>query len=201
MEENIIKKIGDGIVNIAPSIGAILTASGVGAPVGAAVSALAALGRAFGLGDKATPTDLATAMLSDPEARLKVLAAENAFKLEMREKDITELKIILADVQNARAREVDTTKSTGKRDINMFILAWCIIGGFFGAIIALIALKIVAPANTVATDPILSMLFGSLSTNAGLVVGYFFGSSRGSDTKTDMIYNGGPSTPKKNMEN
>jgi ABC-type transport system involved in multi-copper enzyme maturation permease subunit len=69
----------------------------------------------------------------------------------------------------------------------MFILAWVVIGGWLGAIIALIVLKVVAPESEIATDPILSMLFGSLSTNAGMVVGYFFGSSRGSDNKNAML--------------
>ena len=180
MSENIIKKIGDGIVDYAPTLGAVLTASGVGAPVGAAINALAQLGKAFGLGSGASPEALATAMLSDPEARLKLVNAENSFKLEvMREQ--------FKDIASARSREVETTKATGRRDFNMFVLAWVVIGGWLGAIGALIVLKILVPDSAVATDPILSMLFGSLSTNAGIVVGYFFGSSRGSDNKNSLL--------------
>jgi hypothetical protein len=83
MDDGIFKKIGNGIVDIAPTFGKLLMATGIGAPAGAAIEVVAALGKAFGLGSDPDPVKLATAMLSDPEARLKVVMAENNYNIEV----------------------------------------------------------------------------------------------------------------------
>lgn len=99
MEENILKKIGDGIVDVAPTIGALLTGTVVGAPAGAAVNALGALGRAFGLGTSTTPAAVATAILSDPEARLKVIMAENQYNIDVLKEETAQLQAVNATMQ------------------------------------------------------------------------------------------------------
>jgi len=101
-EKSIFQKIGDAVVNFAPGIATILTATGVGAPVGAAVGAIGALGRAFGLGDSAKPEDVLTAISADPEIRLKAMVAENDFKVKMKQAELDETKAYLSDVQSAR---------------------------------------------------------------------------------------------------
>ena len=59
--------------------------------------------------------------------------------------------------------------------MNLYDIAWVIIGRYLGLILALIFMQIVKVA--IASDPLLSMLLGSISTNAGMIAGYFFGNS------------------------
>lgn len=57
--------------------------------------------------------------------------------------------------------------------------------GFFSAISALVLREI-----PVANKEPLMLLVGSLGTMAGMVVGYFYGSSSGSDRKTELMAGG-----------
>lgn len=182
MEESMLKKIGDGIANIAPTLGAVLSTTGVGAPAGAAVSAIGTLCKVFGLGSQATASDVATAMLADPAAQLKVAQAENDFKLEAMKNDTEALKLQLADVQSARDMKANETKATGKRDINIYILAWFLILGFFALMGILLFVKLPEDSSGV-----IYMLFGTLSTAFGAVINYFYGSSASSGEKTELL--------------
>ncbi len=177
-------KVVSTISQAAPIVGSLFGPAGAagGALAGSAIKLVAAA-----LGVPATQEAVSAAIATDPEAALKLAKYEMDNKIELQKLQIQREQMLINDVQSARNREIETTKATGKRDMNMFILAWVIIGGWLGAIVALIVLKILAPDSQVATDPILSMLFGSLSTNAGMVVGYFFGSSRGSDNKNNLL--------------
>lgn len=178
-ERSIFQKIGDAVTDFAPGIATVLAATGVGAPVAAAVGAVGALGRAFGLGSSAKPEDVLTAISADPEIRLKAMVADNDFKAKMRDLEIQELKTYIEDVQSARTRQVETEKATGRRDTNLYVLAWTIIGGFFGLMAVLLFVKIPEDSTGV-----IFMLFGSLSAAFGGVVSYFFGSSKGSADKS-----------------
>ena len=126
---------------------------------------------------KATPEQIAA--LKDAEFKHKEELVKLGLELN---------RMYLLDVQDARKREVNIVQATGKRYINLYVLAWVIMGGFFGTIIGIIILQILAPQVKVDT-PTLSLLLGSLSTDAGMVVGYFFGSSKSSSEKNDVIAN------------
>jgi len=178
-DETIFQKIGNAIVNFAPGIATILTATGVGAPIGAAVGAIGALGRAFGLGDSPKPEDVLQAISADPEIRLKAMIAENDFKAKMAQLELDETKAYLSDVQSARDRQASVEKVTGRRDTNLYVLAWFIVGGFFSLMGILLFVKIPEDSTGV-----IFMLFGSLSAAFGGVVSYFFGSSKGSADKS-----------------
>lgn len=181
-EKSIFQKIGDAVADFAPGMAAVLTATGVGAPVGAAISAVGALSRAFGLGSASKPEDVLQAISADPEIRLKAMVADNDFKLKLRDQDIEEMKVQLADVQSARSRQVESEKATEKRDYNLYILAWTVIIGFFALMGFL--LKIPVPQDQ---SGVIFMLFGSLSSAFGAVIGYFFGSSKSSADKNEQI--------------
>ncbi len=193
-EETTLQKIAGAIGTYAPGIAALLVSSGVGAPAAAAVAAIGALAKQFGLPDNASHDDvLAAIQTADPETKLKIIAAENAFQLTRRDQDIKELQAQLADVQSARQRQVEHEKATGKSDLNLYVLAWVIMGGFIGSIIGLIIMAAVFPEVDL-NNPLLNILFGSLSTDAGMVVGYFFGSSRSSEVKTGLLAKAQPIT-------
>jgi hypothetical protein len=197
---DVAKSIAGVVGTYAPGIATVLAATGVGAPAAAAVSAIGALAKAFGLPDTATHDDvLAAVQAADPEMKLKLISAENYFQLAKRDQDIQILKTNndllmsqLKDVQDARGRQTAHESKTGKSDTNLYVLAWVIMGGFFGTILGIIIMKIFAPTINLAGDPLLSLLLGSLSTDAGMVVGYFFGSSLGSQKKDALIYKSTP---------
>jgi hypothetical protein len=177
--------VADIIKKAAPAAEGLLATFG-GPPGMIAAGAIKAATMAFGLDEKAKPDELAAAIAADPQAALKLKQAEFDYQIKKRDQDIDELRVQLADVQNARGRQTDHERVTGKSDTNLYVLAWVIMGGFIGSIIGLIIMATVYPTVNL-NNPLLNILFGSLSTDAGMVVGYFFGSSRGSDSKTDLL--------------
>lgn len=181
-ERTIWQKIGDSVVDFAPGIATVLAATGAGAPVAAAVGAVGALGRAFGLGSQAKPEDVLSAISVDPEIRLKAMVAEQDFKVKMKQAELDETKAYLGDIQSARLRQSEVEKVTGRRDTNLYLLAWTIIFGFFGLMSILLFVKIPEDSTGV-----IFMLFGALSASFGAVVSYFFGSSKGSADKSVEI--------------
>ena len=136
-----------------------------------------------------TPDAVARAIDEDPEAALKLTELQNRHKERIGELilagaqvDLEAEKARLGDVQSARGREVAVTQATGKRDINLYVLAWTVIIGFF----ALMTLLIFRPLPEGA-EGYVNQLFGTLGTGFGLVLGYFFGSSKSSSDKTALI--------------
>lgn len=130
-----------------------------------------------------------------PEALVKLREADNAFKLRMRELDIDLAKLnaateqaYLSDVQNAR------TSHSGS--LGVFWLGIAILLTFAGVMVAvlwgsfqmiawIIPIKDAGFASTVAG--LVGTVIGYVAANAQQVVGYFFGSSKGSADKTDAL--------------
>ena len=166
------------IADLAPSI---LTAAGSFVPGGAMIGGVAGdlLKKAFGT---AEPDKLAAAIAADPEAAMKLRMMEIQFQLEEKKLDLEETRSYLADVQSARAREVEIVKATGSRDVHLYILAWVMVSGFFALLGCLLFVTIPNDQSGV-----VSMLFGALSAGFGSVIGYFFGSSKGSADKAASI--------------
>jgi hypothetical protein len=189
MADNILKKIGDGIADYAPSLAKILNASGIGAPAGIALDVMSSLAKAFGCGTNATPDEIHTAIASDPQSALKLALAEQDFILKKREQDIEFLKTQLSDIQSARTMDVDKTKATGKRDYNLYALAWLNTLGFY--IVVGVFIWMLGHGKTIeamgAMGTIIVMLIGNLSSNYTSVNSYFFGSSQGSAQKTELL--------------
>jgi len=94
-------------------------------------------------------------------------------KLETESKLQSE-KMILDDKSNARGREVEVTKTTGKRDYALISLAIVIVIGFFAGLVSLVFVTLDKGSGTY---ELLYMMFGALITKFGTVVDYFFGSS------------------------
>ena len=183
--------IASAIGKYAPVLGAALSplTGGTSALIGAGIGALT---KAFGLSESATSEEILKTIQADPEANLKLIAAESDYKLKMRDFDIQELKAQLADVQSARSRQIEHEKATGESDTNLYALAWVLVLGFL--ILIGFLLKVPVPEDQ---NGVLFMLFGALAAGFGQVLSFFFGSSKSSETKTDMIYNSTPNIPKK----
>lgn len=170
------KDVGEAVKKFAPVLGSALGPGG--AAVGGAVSLL--LG-ACGLGSDATPDEVLTA-ISDPATQLKLKEMENSHKEELEKIALAFHQADLADTQSARSREVEITKATGKRDVNLYILAWVVVVGFF--ILTGMLMYVTLPTANI--GPV-GILFGALVAGFTGVLGYFFGSSQSSDIKTQML--------------
>ena len=155
------------LATVAPLLG-----TAIGGPFGGLAGSL--LSKALGTSD---PKAMEAAITStDPDILLKLKQADNDFQARMKELEISEDKLAYDDTANARAREIAVKDSTPH------ILAYGVTAGFFGALTALNFIPI--PAENRAT--IYSMV-GSLGTVWILIMGYYFGSSRGSDDKTKAL--------------
>lgn len=83
-------------------------------------------------------------------------------------------KMVFDDKSNARGREVEVTKATGKKDNAVTILAGIIVFGFFAGLISLVFVHLDKGSGAY---ELLYMCFGALTMKFGTVVDYFFGSS------------------------
>lgn len=84
------------------------------------------------------------------------------------------VEIITADKSNARNREIEVVKTTGKKDNTVTILAGVIVIGFFAGLISLVFVHLDKGSGTY---ELLYMMFGALVIKFGTVVDYFFGAS------------------------
>lgn len=167
------KDIGKTIAGAAPLIGTVLAG-----PAGGAVGTLVA-----GLfGCENNPDAIAAAIHADPEALLKLKSLEKSHQVELERLLLEGEKARLADVQSARSREVEITKTTGKRDVNLYVLAWTVVMGFFFLTGLLMKFRLPEGSNDV-----VFLLFGGLVAGFSQVLGYFFGSSKSSSDKTTLM--------------
>ncbi len=177
------KDVGNAIAEFAPALAGVVGGAFGGGAVGTlASSGVSVLLNALGLKSDAKPDEVMEAIKASPEAALKLKEAEIEFKVKMGEQRLEEVKANLADRGSARTREVEITKATGRRDINQYILAWVIVSGFFG-LTSLLVFKTVPQDSS----GVVFMLFGALSAAFGGVTQYYFGSSKGSSEKTELL--------------
>ena len=171
------KDIAGTISKAAPILGTIIGGPAAGGAVKTVVKLIAGA-----LGVEETPEAIEAEIKANPEAYVKLKEIESNHEVELQKLVIEQERLRLADVASARSREVEVTKATGKRDINLYILGWTVVAGFFG-LIALLCFKAL-PEDS---NGVIFMLFGSLSTGFGQVLSYFFGSSKSSAEKTTLM--------------
>lgn len=180
------KEVAGAVTKSAPMIGTIL-----GGPIGGAIGGIISLiGSAFGLApDETTPDAVSRMLQTDPQAAVKLAEIEANHKLELQKLILEQNRLILAEKQadladtaSARQREMEVVKSTGKVDVNLYLLAWTIVVGFF-ALTGLLMYHKLPEGQT----EVIYMLFGGLVTGFSTILGYFFGSSRGSLMKSQVI--------------
>ncbi len=139
------------------------------------------------LGCDNTPQALEEAIKgATPEQVITLKEMENRHEAALVQAALDNQRMFLQDVQDARQREVAVVKATGEKDVNLYVLAWVIMGGFLGLILALIYFQF-SSGKVLQNDPLITLLLGSLATDAGMVVGYFFGSSKSSSDKNEIL--------------
>ena len=163
-----------------PLLGGLL-----GGPAGAlgAKAAVSLISSALDLEpEKATPDDVLEMIQANPESIIHLKEVEMAHKERLQTLLLEEKELELKDVADARARERAIVEATGKKDVNLYILAWTVIGGFFGLCGILTFVSI--PQGS---SQIVYLLFGGLVVGFSQVLSYFFGSSKGSSDKTKLL--------------
>lgn len=177
------KELGKSIIKL----GAPLLGSVVGGPAGSAIGGMVA--SLFGA-DPNDPADILAKISLDPQAAVKLQELQLNHKERLEELKIEEGKIaleetkaILADRQSARQRETAVVQATGKSDINLYLLAWTIVVGFFVLTGILMFKDCFSPQIT----GVVNLLFGGLVSGFATVLAYFFGSSKGSAEKTTLL--------------
>ena len=176
------KDVGDFVKKGAPLLGSVL-----GGPAGGAIGTL--VSAAFGSDDD--PEKLLPILKSDSEAVRKLKELEfkhyerlEELSIEAARVQLEESKAYLADTQSARSREATIVQATGKKDVNLYILAWVVVGGFF----ILTGMLMLIPELAGRTNnAMVNILFGGLVSGFATVLGYFFGSSKGSTDKTQLL--------------
>ena len=176
------KNVASMVSKAAPMLGTL-----VGGPVGGAAGTAVKL-IADALGVEETPDAIEAEIRANPDALLKLKEIEASSKVELERLFLEQEIARLADVSDARSRQIEHEKTTGKRDVNLYVLAWTVVAGFFG-LMALLCFK--APPS--GSNGVVFMLFGALATGFGQVLQYFFGSSKSSADKTALMVGQGKS--------
>lgn len=146
-------------------------ATALGGPLmGAATSAI--LGKLGG--DEAKVEDLISA--ADPATLLALKQADNEFKAKMKELDIKEEDIHMKDRDSARQRQVNMRDWTPTALALVVLVAW-------GFAQHHLLTEIIPEGNR----ELVAAALRTLDMLLGMAFMYFFGSSKGSKDKTDLL--------------
>ncbi|HEV2349029.1 MAG TPA: hypothetical protein VG028_04185 [Terriglobia bacterium] len=168
-------KIKSVLSSVAPSIATALGGPLAGLAVGSLSKAL--------LGDPAAgqgaPEKIEDAVLnaSNPDVLLKLKQAENEFQLALAEHGVDLEKLAEADRASARQRQM------ALRDYTPTVLGYLVV-----ALTASLEAYVLLRGLPAAIDPVIvGRILGTLDAALTLVLSYFFGSSAGSDRKTEIL--------------
>lgn len=162
------------IADVAPTIGTAL-----GGPLaGLAINQLLKL---FNLSPTANEKDIEKAILAGPEALLKLKEFDMQFKQHLLDVGIDLERVDAADRDSARKREEELAKA-GRKDYTTTILASCTVCGWL--IIQFYLFTHVIPTEM---REIIMRSLGTLDAALGMVFTYYFGSSKSSAQKDEII--------------
>lgn len=125
-----------------------------------------------------TEAELAAAIQAGgPDALLRIREADNALRIRLEELGIDLERIHQADRASAREREARTGDSWTPRLLGAaIVIGWLCVQWFL--------LEHVVPAEN---RELIMRALGTLDAALMFVLGYYFGSSSGSDAKTDLL--------------
>jgi len=168
-------KIKSVLGSVAPTIASALGGPLAGVAVGSLSKAL--------LGDasagQAAPDKIETAVLeaNNPDVLLKLKQAEEEFQIAMQQHGVDLEKLAQADRDSARQRQV------ALKDYAPTILGYIVVA-LTGSLEAYVLLRGIPTA----IDPVIvGRILGTLDAALTLVLSYYFGSSAGSDRKTEIL--------------
>jgi hypothetical protein len=160
------------IKTVAPWLGTAL-----GGPLGG--MAVTAIADALGVSEKTTDAVKQAISGITPEQMLALKSADQNFAITMQKMGFDHLesieKLSNDDRSSARQREMSV------RDYTPMVLAATITIGFFGVLTKMMI------GHPVENSDVLNIMLGSLGTAWTGVVAYYFGSSAGSQRKTELL--------------
>jgi hypothetical protein len=171
-------------------LGTALTATGVGAPVGAAVAGIGALvGHALGV-DGNNPDAVLAAVQADPQAAEKLLEVQANTRVQLQQ-IVAQQAVALAQEDTKRTQQVIDDRASARnlaiqaKDTwtPRLIAALVIVGAFFGEGFAL------THAIPMGSEVLAGRVLGTLDSALLAVLYYYFGGSAGSDRKTELLAN------------
>jgi uncharacterized membrane protein YeaQ/YmgE (transglycosylase-associated protein family) len=160
----------------APLLGTVL-----GGPAGAAIGSLVAAA----LGTGGTPDDVSAAIAADPQAALKLREIELANQVQLQSLALDTTKVILADVQDARSRDVELAK-LGRHNTRADVMVISAAVGLLACLLSLVLYREKIPPEAVGIISTIAGLFGACLKDA---FSFEFGSSRSSMNKDATISN------------
>jgi hypothetical protein len=170
MNLDFLKQAGGVLAAIAPTVATVM-----GGPL--AGMATTAVINALGLAPDASKEQVMQAIAgATPEQMLKLKEVEAQLILDLKKLDVDLVKISADNTKDARAREIATKDWTPR------VLAFAIMALYIG--VQAYVLGYVVPEASI---NIVMRSLGTLDAAVGLVLGYYFGSSVGSASKTDQI--------------
>jgi len=132
--------------------------------------------------DNPTPDEVMSILQANPDAYVKLKEIESNHAITFEQLSLERDKMYITDVGSARARQTDSEKVTGKKDTNLYALAWLITIGFFSSLGGLMFITLPEGSSNV-----IFLLFGALIASFEKVQSYFFGSSKSSSDKNQII--------------
>ena len=166
------------VSTVAPWIASAVTGPLGGLAVGAVADAL-------GLSDKTEDSIKAALSGVTPEQMLALKNADQAFALQMQElgfKNISDLEAIAAG-DRASARSMQTAKPSPVPSL----LSLLVTGGYFGILVG-----VMLGWLHIDDSQALLLMLGSLTTAWGAVMAFWFGTTRDSGVKTQLLANSTP---------
>ena len=157
----------DGLKQIAPTI-----ATALGGPL--AGMAVSAISKAVGV-DEDKVQDLISSNKMTPDQIAQVKLAEIELKRQENELGLNFESLAVDDRKSAREMQATT------RSIVPPVLAAIVTFGFFGIMVMMLLGKVDS------NNPAILMMLGSLGTAWTGIIAYYFGSSAGSQAKTDLL--------------
>lgn len=164
--------------------GSALLGAVIGGPGGLVSGAARMVGDAFNVSPEQSD-QLVAAIKSNSEASIMLKRLEQEHEQYLIAARQAQDQMAYADIQSARNREIEVSKSTGKADKNITGLAWVNTFCFYVGIIALIWVCHDNPGPVLIT--MASSVLGVLGTNQASIIGYFFGSSSSSASKNETL--------------
>jgi len=160
------------VATVAPWLGTAL-----GGPLGGA--AVGAIADALGLSDKTEAGIKAALQGVTPDQMMAMKLADQNFSAKMQELGFANAEAMEAlyvkDVDSARNRQIQVKDSTNT------VLAYSIVGGF----LVMVAASLLGYATV--DSALTGTLVGYLSAKAEQICAYYFGSTKGSARKTELL--------------
>lgn len=178
-----LKNIAKGIASVAPGLASVLIPGGP--LVGAAIKAVSAA--VLGHGD-GTEDEIAVAVQGlTSEQKAALYAADIDFKKAKLAADLRKDEMVIEDRSSARTRDIAYVQAA-RHNVRGDVLAY---GAVFLMVLFLVLIFFKQIPESGPTRDILFTMAGIVAGLLKDVYGFEFGSSRGSETKTAMLGDGG----------